>query len=130
MASIVRLKTWKDESALRDVIKAHIKEEPYKTSEIWNQGDLDDVVEAYELFLSTIAETGHKLSKQVLVCALRKQFKSDAATLLNFSTKLILAEQHCRAKCQSFVDGSRLHPSVKNVVLVMLKAKPNKEQQG
>ena len=127
---MARVKSWKNESALVDMIKLHIKEEPYRTSATWNQDELDDVVEAWESFFSAIAGTGMKLSKLVLLSALKKYFRSDPKVLLNFSNKLVLAEQYCRSKCKGFVNGSNLNPSVKNVVKVMLKAKPNKEKEG
>ena len=127
--SLARLKSWKDESALLDVVKTHIKDEPYRTSDFWMQGEMDELVEKYEDFFTTVAGTGYKLSKFVLVNALKKFFKTEASVLAMFATTLMAAEQYCRIKCKSFVDGSHLHCSVKNVVLVMIKAKPNKEQQ-
>ena len=112
-----RQRVMKDEVALTQLIKLHIKEEPHKTSLAW-QGcsDLDKIVADNVGFLTAVALTGHSLSKKVLVKCLKKVWTSHPSILNDFAEKLCEAQRYCREKCKNVRSGAKTHEAVLQVI--------------
>ena len=112
----VRIKTLQNGPLLDSLIKAHIKEEPSKTTGLWKTDDIEDAVANYTGFLCSIAGKGTRLSKGFLLQRLKKLFKSDHVTLEDFAGKLSQALRYCHEKGKRFTSGKKTSQAAIKVI--------------
>ena len=62
-----RLVSLKDSDKLQALVKAHIKEDPAKSTLLWTGEEFDGVADSYQNFLAAVAQTGHRLDTVVFL---------------------------------------------------------------
>ena len=59
---LAKMKTLQNGPALDSLIKAHVKEEPSKSTGLWKTDDIEDAVENFDGLLCAVAAKSNKLS--------------------------------------------------------------------
>lgn len=115
-AMLARIKSFQNGPALDSIIKAHVKEEPGKSTGLWKTGDIEDVIENFNGFLCAVAAQKKRLSSRMLCRRLTKFFKTDHVTLEDFAGKLAQALRYCYFKGKKFTSGKKTSPAVLKVI--------------
>jgi hypothetical protein len=110
-----RIKTLDDREALKGLVKVHLKDNPSKSQLSWMHKDLEDVTESYQDFLTSVAQTGHRLGKKLLQKVLKEHFEGDVKVLEAFGTCMVDAISHCRKKKQGISSGKKTNKAVLRV---------------
>jgi len=108
-AVFARIKSFQDGPVLDSIIKAHVKEEPGKSTGLWKT-DIEDVIENFNGFLCAVAAQKKRLSSRMLCRRLTKFFKTDHVTLEDFAGKLAQALRYCYFKGKKFTSGKKNQP--------------------
>ena len=113
---LAKIKSLQNGPALDSLIKAHVKEEPSKSTGLWKTDDIEDAVENFNGFLCAVAAKGHRLSKTFLSKRLRQFFKTDLITLEDFAGKLSQALRYCYEKGKRFTSGKKTSQAALKVI--------------
>ena len=111
-----RLSTLKDEQIYRGLLRAHVKEEPSHSTQVWHSDDYDLVVSHFAGFPTGMANTGQGINETVLAKWLKEEFKTPPDQLKLSAHKMSAALSWCRVKAKSVRSGSKTNEGVLQVV--------------